>query len=253
MLSVKPWRSEAVIQFIAAQFVCFSLGLVAAAGLQWAGVPAFKSPDSFGVVLCSTLGFQGATWVLIYFFLRQHQVTWRETFGLRKSRWWRALLMALVTALVILPVAWRLEQASELVLEKFGWTPASQTAVTMLAHAKSWWTRVYLGLFAVAIAPVAEEFIFRGVLYPFVKQLGLPRVALFGVSAIFALIHLDVTILVPLFVLALVLTWLYERTDSLLAPIAAHSLFNAANLVVLLFGVQLHQPLQRLYHLLHLT
>ena len=37
----------------------------------------------------------------------------------------------------------------------------------------------------------------------------------------------------PLFVLALVLTWLYEKTDSLLAPIAAHALFNAANLVLL--------------------
>jgi membrane protease YdiL (CAAX protease family) len=30
------------------------------------------------------------------------------------------------------------------------------------------------------------------------------------------------------------LTWLYELTDNLLAPIAAHSLFNTANLVILL-------------------
>jgi len=37
----------------------------------------------------------------------------------------------------------------------------------------------------------------------------------------------------PLFVLALVLTWLYEKTDCLLAPIAAHSLFNTVNLVIL--------------------
>ena len=103
----------------------------------------------------------------------------------------------------------------------------------LLAGAKSWWTRVYVGAFAVVIAPVAEEFIFRGVLYPFVKQLGSPRYAFFGINAIFALIHLDAATLVPLFVLALALTWLYERTDNLLAPITAHSLFNAANLIVL--------------------
>ena len=49
---------------------------------------------------------------------------------------------------------------------------------------------------------------------------------------------------VPLFVLALALTWLYEKTDNLLAPITAHSLFNAANLVVLHFQEPLNRWLQ---------
>ena len=83
------------------------------------------------------------------------------------------------------------------------------------------------------LAPVAEEFIFRGVLFPFVKQLGYPKLAWFGVSFLFALIHVNAPTLVPLFVLALVLTWLYQKTDCLLAPIAAHSLFNTANLIIL--------------------
>jgi hypothetical protein len=69
-------------------------------------------------------------------------------------------------------------------------------------------------VFAVVIAPVAEEFIFRGMLYPFVKQLGWPRLAWFGVSFLFALIHLDAAAFVPLFLLALALTWLYEKTDN---------------------------------------
>ena len=79
---------------------------------------------------------------------------------------------------------------------------------------------------------MAEEFIFRGVLYRFVKQLGYPRCAWLGVSFLFALIHMDMAAVVPLFVLALALTWLYERTDNLLAPILAHSLFNLAGLMV---------------------
>jgi membrane protease YdiL (CAAX protease family) len=33
----------------------------------------------------------------------------------------------------------------------------------------------------------------------------------------------------PLVVLAVALTWLYEATNNLLAPILAHSLFNMAN------------------------
>ena len=67
---------------------------------------------------------------------------------------------------------------------------------------------------------------------------------LFGVSALFAAIHFDAVTLVPLFALALALTWLYEKTDCLLAPIAAHSLFNAVNLVALDFLPQINEFLQ---------
>jgi len=235
MLSAKPWRGELVTFFCAEQLICFCLGVIMVSLLQKTGLTGFKSPDSFGTVLLGTLSFQGATWVLIYFFLRRHQVHWREVFGLGGSRWLRMLLTVLLTVLVILPVAWSLQQASAIMLEKIGFSPEAETAVMLLAGAKSWWTRVYLGLFAVAIVPVAEEFIFRGVLYPFVKQLGYPRCAWVGVSFLFALIHMDAAALVPLFVLALALTWLYERTDTLLAPIAAHSLFNVANLIVFYF------------------
>jgi hypothetical protein len=90
---------------------------------------------------------------------------------------------------------------------------------------------------------VAEEFIFRGMLYPFVKQLGWPRLAWVGVSFAFALIHDDAATFVPLFVLALALTWLYEKTDNLLAPITAHALFNAANLIVLCLAEEFSRQL----------
>jgi membrane protease YdiL (CAAX protease family) len=235
MLSAKPWRAEAVLQFCGAQLLCFCLGLTIAGLLQKAGFAAFQPPDGFGAVLLGTLGFQGVAWLLILFFLRQHQVGWREALGVCGPQLPRALLMALLLAIAILPVAWGLQIISMDALTRAGWPPEEQLAVMLLANTKMWWMRVYLGAFAVVLAPVAEEFIFRGMLYPLVKQLGSPRYALFGTSAIFALIHLDAGTLVPLFVLALALTWLYEKTDNLLAPIAAHALFNAANLVLLLF------------------
>ena len=233
MLSAKPWRGEAVLQFCGAQLLCFCLVPIMAGLLQKAGLAAFQPPDGIGTALLSMLGFQGAAWLLILFFLRQHQVGWREALGFRGPQLHRALLLALLLALAILPVAWGLQFISMDALTRAGWPPEDQLAVTLLASTKSWWMRVYLGAFAVVLAPVAEEFIFRGILYPFVKQLGSPRAAFFGVSAIFAAIHFDAGTFVPLFALALALTWLYEKTDNLLAPIAAHSLFNAANLVIL--------------------
>jgi membrane protease YdiL (CAAX protease family) len=234
MLSEKPWRAEAVMLFCAAQFVCLAAGLTLVGLLQKAGLAAFKPPDGFGAVLLVTLSFQGAACLLIWIFLRQHQVDWRDAFGLRRKNLPRALLAALFVASVILPVALLLENGSAVVLEKIGWPPEDEAAVRLLMDANSLGLRVYLGFFAIVLAPVAEEFVFRGMLYPFIKQLGRPRLALFGVSLLFAAIHLDAAIFVPLFVLALALTWLYEFTDNLLAPIAAHSLFNTANLVILL-------------------
>jgi hypothetical protein len=233
MLSAKPWRSEIVMLFCAVQLACLCLGLVVSELLQHAGASAFRRPDDFGNILLTTLGFQGAAWLLILFFLRQHQTGWREAFGFRGPHLPRALFLALLVVIILLPVALGLQQVSAVALTKLGWHPEDQLAVTLLAGTKSWGMRVYLGVFAVVLAPVAEEFIFRGMLYPFVKQLGWPRTAWVGVSFAFALIHDDAATFVPLFVLALALTWLYEKTDNLLAPIAAHSLFNAVNLVIL--------------------
>ena len=233
MLSPKPWRAEAVIQLVAGVFACLCLGVIAGGVLEKAGVAAFKPPDSFGRLLLGTLSFQGATWVLIFIFLKQHAVNWRDAFGLRDEKLKRALVLAVAMMLVILPVAWGLQYFSALVLEKTGWLPEAQRAVDLLVNAKSWWMRGYLAFFAVVLAPVAEEFIFRGMLYPFIKQLGWPKLAWIGVSLLFALIHVNAPTFLPLFVFALAQTWLYERTDNLLAPVAAHSLFNGANLVVL--------------------
>ena len=91
-----------------------------------------------------------------------------------------------------------------------------------------------LGAAAVLLAPVAEEVLFRGILYPAIKQAGHPWVALWGTALLFAAVHMNLVTFLPLAVLALVLTALYERTNNLLAPITAHVLFNALNFVTLL-------------------
>jgi membrane protease YdiL (CAAX protease family) len=236
MLSGKTWRGEVVMQFIALQFLCYFSGIIAVALLHKFGVAGFKQEDDFGVILLATLCFQGVTWILIPVFLRQHEANWRDAFGLRGKNLKRALTVAAGAVVVILPGAWLLQGASIIALKKIGWPVEDQAAVMLFAGAKSGWLKIYLGIFAVVIAPVAEEFIFRGVLFPFVKQLGFPKSAWLGVSALFALIHFDAGTFVPLFAFALALTWLYEKTASLAAPIFAHSLFNATNLVLLFYA-----------------
>lgn len=236
MLSPKPWRAEAVIQLFAGVFACLCLGVIVAGLLRQAGVPAFRSSDSFASLLLATLSFQGAAWVLIIIFLRRHGVRWRDAFGLADKNIKQAIALALAILPVVLAVTLGLKYLSDAMLAKLGWPPQEQAAVDLIANASSVELRIYLAFFAIVLAPVAEEFLFRGTLYPFVKQLGFPKLAWFGVSFLFALIHVNAPTFVPLFVFALAQTWLYERTDNLLAPITTHALFNTANLILLYFG-----------------
>jgi membrane protease YdiL (CAAX protease family) len=234
MLSEKPWRLDAVILFFAAIFGCFCLSMIANEFLRKAGVAAFQQPESPGVIVIGTFGFQGVVWMLMPVFLHHHRERWSDAIGLRGPKLKRALGFGALAALLILPAAWLLQNLSINLLTHFGWKADDQLAVSLFKKVPSNGLRIYLGLFAVVIAPVAEEFTFRGMLYPMIKQLGFPRLALFGVSLLFAAIHFDVATFVPLFILALWLTWLYEKMDNLLAPIAAHATFNAVNLIVLL-------------------
>ena len=223
------------MQFIAAQLACLCLGIVAVSVLHRLGISGFKDEEGFGTILVATLSFQGASWLLILWFLRQHQTGWREALGFRGPKI-ESVPHLVYGFAVVFVVVLLLQDASMWTLTKLGWPPEDEAAVKLLSDAKSWWTSAYLGVFAVVIAPVAEEFFFRGMLFPFVKRIGFPGLAWFGVSGLFALIHADAATFVPLFVFALALTWLYEKTDNLLAPITAHALFNAGNLVLLWAG-----------------
>lgn len=233
MLSPRPWRAEFVIQLIAGVLSCLCLGLFLVAVLRTTGVAGFQTPNSLGSVLVATLSFQGVAWVLIYLFLKMHDLDWRDAFGLRNPRLLLWLGIAFVVLLVTLPVVLKLKQLSLLLLDRLGYQPQDQRAVDLLVNSHSVWLHGYLAFFAVVIAPVAEEFIFRGVLFPFIKQRGWPKLAWIGVSLLFAAIHVNAPTFVPLFVLALVLTWLYDKSDCLLASITVHSLFNACNLVMM--------------------
>ncbi len=248
MLSKKPWQPEFVLLFWAAMFACYGLVAVAALLLQKSGLAGFQNPDDAGFALLGTLGIEGPAWIFILVFLRLHHVNWRDAFGVRGPDLKKSLKLAVGVLAVTMPAVWLLQGISGVALEKIGVPVESQPAVEMFLGLKAAWLRVGFGIFAVVVAPVTEEFIFRGMLYPFVKQLGRPRAALFGVSALFAAIHFDAGTFVPLFALARARTGLYERTDNQLAPHAAPARLNAPKLAALHFLPQINSFLEKSLH-----
>ena len=88
---------------------------------------------------------------------------------------------------------------------------------------------------AVFLAPIAEEFLFRGFLLPRLsEQLG-PAWALGLSSLAFASLHLyQGVFMIFILFMALILGWTRLRTGSLFVPIALHMLQNAFSIVRLL-------------------
>jgi CAAX protease family protein len=111
-------------------------------------------------------------------------------------------------------------------------TPAEQ-AIAMLDP--------WLVVFAIVVfAPVAEELFFRGIVFnAWLREAGRAW-AYVGSAALFALIHLSLVSLLPIFLLGLALAWAYERTGSLLTPIVMHATVNGISVafaLALRFGL----------------
>lgn len=185
-----------------------------------------------------TITFQGflslAFLSLVRFFLHLDHQTWGEAFGFRATRWRNTLGTAL-TALIAIPFPIFLAIAlTRVAFEQMGWNMEPQPIMKFLLDLKDPHLKWTLILMAVLVAPVTEELLFRGLLYPHLKA-KLGRHALWITSAVFAAFHLHLPSLLPLFVLAMGFNLLYEWRGNLAAPILMHAGFNAFSLTMLFF------------------
>ena len=145
-----------------------------------------------------------------------------KLFGLDFHALRRGLPAALIGLAVALPVIYFIHALSFYFLGK----PEPQPLVQFLVNTTSWNDRLLLILTAVVVAPVSEEVIFRGYIYGVARRYAGRWWALAVSAVIFAAIHAHLPSLGGLLVLAVALTFIYEYTTSLWAPIFAHAAFN---------------------------
>jgi membrane protease YdiL (CAAX protease family) len=139
--------------------------------------------------------------------------------ALRSGVGW-GLVAWLVSTVVIAGVVWLLEQ--------IGQAPEPQAAERAIELLDPW----LVVLSVVILAPIAEEVFFRGVVFNAWLREGGRRWAFIGSAVLFAAIHLSLVSLLPIFILGLFLAWVYERTGSLLAPIAMHATVNGISVAL---------------------
>lgn len=148
-------------------------------------------------------------------------------FGLRYREWpWLGIIapafvlgMLVVGVGVMVLTGWQ-----AYVQEAFGGGP--QAVVETLQNTPSVTLVILLSISAVIIAPIAEEVIFRGYLYPVLRGFSGIWPAALTTGLFFGLIHANVMGLPLLTLLGVALAILYERTKSIWVPIVCHACFN---------------------------
>ncbi len=215
-----PWgRLDMILVSVLAivsQIVLAPMGLAAVANMGL-GTSADASLDFFVQVIFLYSLLVSSIWLVG---VRRHGASW-ESLGFRPVdlRSLAGLLGLLATVIIVANIAVRSIAHLGLAQDPFIFGHQPRQALLM-------------AVLILVAAPFAEEVFFRG----FLLQ-GLARRMRFWpaaviTSGIFALAHVWPYLYVPIFILGLALAWLFWRTGSIWASVAAHATINATSLVV---------------------
>jgi membrane protease YdiL (CAAX protease family) len=177
--------------------------------------------------LVVNIGFQFvmAAVVMLLMIRRVGPVSW---LGLRWPGWPWVFLLAPGAVMLMWLIAGGLQVSGYLKwMESLG-AETTQDTVKLLRETTDPQVLGLMAFAAVIAAPLCEEIVFRGYLYPVLKKYSGIGAAVFCSSLVFAAAHGNLTALLPLLIFGGLLVLLYEKTGSLWAPIAAHFCFNAA-------------------------
>ena len=218
------------------------LGLVLMTGYIGCAVVYHILFPSIGAEDPSPLTFQGLFFnipalLLIGWVLVRGRTAEPEPMGVRWRRGGRLFGLSVLLYLAVFPILWCYSLLYQFFLEQMGYEFYMQGVAELFLAPMTLSERVMMVVTAVVLAPIFEEFFFRGVLLPWVvRRLGFwPGIVL--VSLLFATIHMHLPSMLPLFLFAVLLSLAYARTRSLLVPIGMHACFNAVStLMIMLTG-----------------
>jgi membrane protease YdiL (CAAX protease family) len=182
-------------------------------------------------MLLTNIGFQFimAGMVTLLMIRRIDPVSW---LGLRWPGWPWVFLLAPATVLLMWLISGGLQLSGYLEwMESLG-AETTQDTVKLLRETNDPQVLGLMAFAAVVAAPLCEEIVFRGYLYPVLKKFSGIGPAAVCSSLVFAAAHGNLTALLPLLIFGGLLVLLYEKTGSLWAPIAAHFCFNSATVAV---------------------
>ena len=145
-------------------------------------------------------------------------------------------IRTLSTGAILLFFAYPLILMSDAITQQlFGGGSSKQNIVEFFSGSRTIQQRMMIIVFAIAIAPIVEEFLFRFFIYGVLKRYFGRLLGVTFSALLFAAAHAHLPSFVPLFVLGSCFAIAYEWSGSILVAMTMHSLFNSLTLTALAF------------------
>ncbi len=161
-----------------------------------------------------------------------------ELYGLRRFPVRRAFTLAVMWIIPTWFIVWGVAEGSAALLNGVWPDMGAQSPVQLLEGTKSPLVKVLMAATAVIVAPLTEELLFRGFLFGVFKRYTDTYFAGLVSAVLFAAVHAHVGTFLPLLALGLIFAAVYEMTGCLLVTMFMHALFNGAQVVLMLLGVE---------------
>lgn len=214
-------------------------GYVALFVLNWKGLvgrmadAALEAP-TVGGVLGNAFGYLIIAAVIpaVLFW----RINLKEFFGLRWDEWKKALWIVpcFVFGMIALGAVMYSLEWHTWVESNYGAKP--QGMVKLLRETPNMALLAAIIFSAVIVAPIAEEVIFRGYIYPVVKRYSERWFAGLFSGLLFGVVHFNLMGLPQLALMGIVLVVLYELTGSLWVTIGCHAAFNGTTVGMMMLS-----------------
>ena len=189
---------------------------------------------SAGLVLLSSIAMLSIAGIVpLTLFWRTNLI---EFFGLRWPSWktifWIMpvfVFAMMIVGAILVACGWQ-----TWIQDSLGAKP--QEAVTLVRETSDVGLLVAMAVTAIIFAPITEELIFRGYLYPVVKRFTDRWFASIFSGVLFGVIHFNVMALPMLALMGIILAVIYEKSGSLWVPIGCHAAFNATSVGLMLIS-----------------
>jgi len=185
-------------------------------------------------IVLSMLMLDGLIVLIVWAFAATQSLSLSRVLGLSARRAPKAIAQGFMAYTTMFPWLLGLLGLMAIICERLGIRPPQEPLHELLFLEPRGFIVGLTVALACVVGPVAEEVLFRGVLFAGLRTFTSRLTAMLISSAVFAVAHTNLIGFLPILLLGCLLATLYERTGSLLSPMAVHVFHNA-----LLIGVSL--------------
>ena len=159
-------------------------------------------------------------------------VTWKE-FGIRIESLTKMLTYGVFGGIILLFVVVLAGLLMELI---FPTEPSLQPFAEVVLGAAGYRDLIILLIIGAILVPIGEELYFRGMVYPVFKAKWGLAAGMVISGVFFSLLHADIFRFLPLLLGGIGLAYIYEKSNSLLACMLAHGLWNGIMIFLLYYS-----------------